>query len=195
MSSRIRLVLALLSMVLAGCSPAPPAPPPKPLDTSMQKPAVADPTQPVSSGNTPTAADIAAAAALSAGFDPQRDPVADLETAKVEAKRGGKRILLDVGGEWCSWCHVLDEFIGGDAQIRSFRDANYVWLKVNYSEDNENQAFLAQYPQIKGYPHLFVLDNDGKLLHSQLTAELEKGQSYDRRKFFDFLKAWAPPQA
>lgn len=44
---------------------------PRPLDTSMQKPPSADPSQPVSSGNTPTAADIAAAAALNAQYDPR----------------------------------------------------------------------------------------------------------------------------
>ncbi|GHH54843.1 thioredoxin family protein [[Pseudomonas] boreopolis] len=186
---------ALCAAVLAGCGQAPEPPAPRPLDTSVQKPPSPDPTQPVASGNTPAAADIAAVAALSAGFDPARDPFADLETAKVEAKRGGKRILIDVGGEWCSWCHTLDEFIGGDAEIRGFRDENYVWLKVNYSEENENKPFLSQYPAIQGYPHLFVLDNDGKLLHSQFTAELEKGKGYDRKKFFDFLKQWAPPKA
>lgn len=151
-----------------------------------------DTSQPVASGNTPAAADIAAVAALNASFDPLRDPAGDLESAKVEAMRGGKRIMLDVGGEWCSWCHLLDKFIEGDAEIRSFRDANYVWMKVNYSEENENKPFLSAYPGIKGYPHLFVLDADGKLLHSQFTGELEKGKGYDRAKFFDFMKAWAP---
>ena len=53
------------------------------------------------------AADVAAVAGLNAQFDPARDPVADLATAKVEAQRGGKRIVLDVGGEWCSWCHYI----------------------------------------------------------------------------------------
>ena len=186
-----------LGVLLAGCSqpPAPPAEKVQPLDTSEQKAPVADVSQPVASGKTPAAADIAAVAALNAQFDPARDPVADLETAKVEARRGGKRILLDVGGEWCSWCHLLDAFVAGDAEIRSFRDANYVWMKVNYSEDNENAAFLSRFPAITGYPHLFVLDADGQLLHSQFTGELEKGRGYDRGKFFAFLKQWAPPAA
>ncbi len=184
-----------LAVLLAGCSqpPAPPAEKVQPLDTSEQKAPVADPSQPVASGNTPAAADIAAVAALNASFDPARDPVADLETAKVEARRGGKRIVLDVGGEWCSWCHLLDAFMEGDSEIRRFRDANYVWMKVNYSEDNENAAFLSRFPVITGYPHLFVLDADGQLLHSQFTGELEKGKGYDHSKFFSFLKEWAPP--
>ena len=190
----------LLAGLLAACSPsAPTAAPAQPLDTTEQKPPVADPGQPVASGNTPAAADVAAVAGLNAQFDPARDPVADLSTAKVEAQRGGKRIVLDVGGEWCSWCHLLDAFIEGDAEIRSFRDANYVWMKVNYSEDNENAAFLSQFPQIKGYPHLFVLDAQGTLLHSQFTGELEaeKGQpkGYNRARFLAFMKEWAPPKA
>ena len=190
----------IVAGLLAACSPsAPTAAPAQPLDTTEQKPPVADPSQPVASGNTPAAADVAAVAALNAQFDPARDPVADLATAKVEAQRGGKRIVLDVGGEWCSWCHLLDAFVEGNAEIRSFRDANYVWMKVNYSEDNENAAFLSQFPQIKGYPHLFVLDAQGKLLHSQFTGELEadKGQpkGYNREKFVSFMKDWAPPQA
>ncbi|MBN6152815.1 thioredoxin family protein [Xanthomonas sp. AmX2] len=189
---------AALVLLLGGCGKAS-APdetqaPARPLDTSVQKPPVADPNQPVASGNTPAAADVAAVAALSAQFDPNRDPVKDLETAQVEAKRGGKRILLDVGGQQCAWCHVLDEFIEGDAELRSFRDANYVWVKINHSDENKNEAFLSRYPKIASYPHLLVLDADGKLLHSQLANELEKGEGYDRKKFFDFLKQWAPPQ-
>jgi len=187
----------LLTVAMAGCSqPAAPAPEKaQPLDTTEQKAPVADTSQPVASGNTPTAADIAAVAALNAQFDPARDPVADLETAKVEAQRGGKRIMLDVGGEWCGWCQLMDEFMQGDSEIRRFRDANYVWLKVNYSPDNENAAFLSGFPEIIGYPHLFVLDADGRLLHSQFTGELEKGKGYDRRRFFAFLRQWAPPAA
>ncbi|MBD9535706.1 thioredoxin family protein [Stenotrophomonas sp. ATCM1_4] len=196
MNKLFGVVPLVFAMAVAGCNqPPPPVEKVQPLDTSEQKAPVADTSQPVSSGNTPTAADIAAVAALNAQFDPARNPVADLETAKVEAQRGGKRIILDVGGEWCSWCHLLDAFMEGDSEIRRFRDGNYVWMKVNFSEENENTAFLSGYPEIKGYPHLFVLDAEGKLLHSQFTGDLEKGKGYDREKFFAFLKQWAPPAA
>jgi thiol:disulfide interchange protein len=192
LASRGAAVL-LLAVAMAACSPkqeqkAEPNPPSMKANTSTKP----DTSRPVASGNTPTAADIAAVAALNAAFDPKRDPASDLEMAKVEAQRGGKRILLDVGGEWCSWCHILDKLVEEDAEIRSFRDANFVWMKVNYSEENQNKAFLSAYPAITGYPHLFVLDADGNLLHSQFTGDLEKGKGYDRKKFFAFLKDWAP---
>jgi len=66
-----------------------------------------------------------------------------------------------------------------------------VVLKVNYSDENENKDFLGKYPKIRGYPHLFVLDSDGKLLHSQGTAELEEGKGYNEQKVMAFLSKWA----
>jgi hypothetical protein len=67
-----------------------------------------------------------------------------------------------------------------------------VTVKINFSKENENEKFLSKYPKIPGYPHLFVLEKDGKLLHSQFTADLEEGQSYYLQKFTDFLKKWTP---
>jgi aspartate/methionine/tyrosine aminotransferase len=142
--------------------------------------------------SAPKLSQVAAIAALDAKFDPARDAAADLQLAMVEAQRSGRRIVLDVGGEWCPWCHRMDAFLHDDAELHALRAAGYVWMKVNYSEENENTAFLARFPEVKGYPHLFVLDADGKLLHSQFTGALEKGKSYDREKFLAFLKAWAP---
>ncbi len=189
-----RWACAMLALALSAChAGSDNAAEVQPPDTAAQKiPARPDPDQPVASGNTPAAADIAAIAALNASFDPQRDPADDLDTAKVEAQRAGKRIVLDVGGEWCSWCHRLDAAIEDDGEIRRFRDAHYVWVKVNFSPENENAAFLSKYPEIKGYPHLFVLDADGALVHSQFTGELEKGKGYDRGKLLAFLRDWVP---
>ena len=132
------------------------------------------------------------AQALPEKFDPARDAASDVATAVATAKAQRKRVLVDVGGEWCSWCHILDRFVAANADVRALRDANYVWVKVNWSRENKNEALLARWPAIKGYPHLFVLDADGRLLHSQDTAVLESGKDYDKAKFIDFLRAWAP---
>lgn len=127
-------------------------------------------------------------------FDPARDPAEDLAAAVVEAKQSGRHILLDVGGEWCSWCHRMDRFIEETPSIKQALESNYVVLKINYSEENKNEAFLSQYPPIPGYPHLFVLDANGDLLHAQGTGELEQGEGYDEAVYLAFLEEWAPAQ-
>lgn len=137
----------------------------------------------------------AVAQTLPAKFDPKRDAQQDVATAAALAKAHNKRVLVDVGGEWCVWCHILDRFVAANPDVAAIRDANYVWLKVNWSPDNKNEALLSRWPKIGGYPHLFVLDSDGKLVHSQETGSLESGRDYDKAKFLAFLRAWAPPRA
>jgi thioredoxin-related protein len=127
-------------------------------------------------------------------FDPKRDPSKDLEAAVSRATREDKRILLDVGGEWCIWCKRMDEFFIAQKDIGAMLKSNFVVVKVNFSPENENKELLSRYPKIKGYPHLFVLEKDGTFLHSQDTGLLEDGPSYSREKMIAFLTKWAPPK-
>jgi thiol:disulfide interchange protein len=127
-----------------------------------------------------------------ADYDPKRDAAADVKAAVDEAGRSNKRVLLEVGGKWCSWCSILDRYFAGNADILKLRDDNYVTVKINMSPENENKPILSVYPEIPAYPHLFVLGTDGKLLQSQSTGELESGRSYDHGKMLEFLKKWAP---
>lgn len=125
-------------------------------------------------------------------YDPQADPNAGLKAAIERAGQEHKRILMDVGGEWCGWCHRMDKFLADHAELLALLNKNYVVLKVNFSPENENKAFLAGYPKVAGYPHLFVLDGAGKLLVSKDTSELEEGKSYNLDRFREFLEKYAP---
>jgi hypothetical protein len=135
---------------------------------------------------------LAALLLVGAGYDPKRDPAADLRAAVREAKGSGKRILLEVGGEWCGWCHVLQDLIDGDKEIAAELRNGFVLVKVNWSPENENARFLSAYPPIYGYPHFFVLASDGTYLRSQPVDAFSKGNSYDRGKLLAFLKQWSP---
>jgi thiol:disulfide interchange protein len=125
-----------------------------------------------------------------AKYDTTRNPFADLQMAMERAKADGKRILVDVGGEWCSWCHILDDYITAHPRVVEAIRRNYVTLKVNMSPGHENQRFLSRYPRIPGYPHIFVLESDGTLVRSQGTSELEEGHSYNEERVLEFLARW-----
>jgi thioredoxin-related protein len=126
-------------------------------------------------------------------FDPARDAARDIAAAVKEAQRTGKYVILDVGGEWCIWCRRLDHFFEQNKDISDYMHKNYVVVKVNWSKENKNEAVLSSYPKIPGYPHLFVLDARGNLVHSQDTGLLEAGDHHDRDKIMEFLRKWAPP--
>jgi thioredoxin-related protein len=121
-------------------------------------------------------------------FDPTRNPVEDLKSAVKVATDSSKRILLDVGGEWCIWCHRIDEFIESNEDVKTALTSAFVVLKINFSKENKNEDFLSNFPKVDGYPHFFVLDSDGKFLHSQNTGDLEEGKSYSKQKFLEFIQ-------
>jgi len=124
-------------------------------------------------------------------YDSTADPFVQLENAKTLASDGNKLILLDVGGEWCIWCHRLDDLFREHADLATYMKAHYVPVKINYSLENKNEKFLARYPKIGGYPHIFVLDAQGDLIHSQNTGDLEEGKGHSPEKVMTFLKKWA----
>ena len=125
-------------------------------------------------------------------YDIERDPARDVEAAVAEATQTNKRILLDVGGDWCKWCVYLDRFFADNPELYQYREEKFIWVKVNRSEENPNDDFLACYPDFDGVPHFFVLESDGTLLHSQDTAPLESGaDSYSLEAMKSFLEEWA----
>jgi thioredoxin-related protein len=125
-------------------------------------------------------------------YDPKRNAAQDLAAAITEAQRTHKNVLIEVGGEWCSWCHTLDKFFAANPELLELRDRNFVTLKVNFSDENENQAVLSRFPPIGGYPHMFFLNSRGKLLLSQDTGLLENGRTYNLESLTTVLTNWGP---
>ena len=97
-----------------------------------------------------------------------------MQTAIIRATAENKRIIIDIGGEWCGWCIQMDNYFLQHKDLAKLRDKNFIWVKVNMSEGNENKEFLGKYPKISGHPHLYVLEKDGSVLHSQNTSDIEE---------------------
>jgi len=131
-----------------------------------------------------------AAEQYSISYDPKRDPFADGRAAIALATKTNRRILIEVGGDWCKWCHLLNNFINTDPLIRKERDKIFVVLKVNVSDENSNEKFLASFPNIQGYPHMFVTESNGDVIHSQDTAKFLQNSKYSKEKILSFINKW-----
>ncbi len=126
-------------------------------------------------------------------YDVTRDPAKDLAAAIALATKTNKKILLEVGGDWCVYCNIMDQTFQSHPHLEQFRDENYITVKVNYSKENPNEAFLSKFPKIPEYPHFFVLDSKGVLLRSQATHRFEHGRKYNASKIDAFLKKGVQP--
>jgi hypothetical protein len=61
-----------------------------------------------------------------AKYDPKRDAAQDIQEAIKEGPACSQTILLEVGGEWCSWYLTLDRFFEAHAELIQLRDKNFV---------------------------------------------------------------------
>jgi len=135
----------------------------------------------------------AAPAEGGAAFDPARDADRDIADALARAKVTRRRVLLEVGGNWCLWCRRMDAFFAANPDVAELRDKGYVLVRVSVTPEKPNAQALSAYPTPAGYPHLYVLEPDGALVFSKDTSELEAGDGYDPVRFAGFLKSFAPP--
>ena len=128
-------------------------------------------------------------------YHPQADAATDITNAITKAKEKHKFVLLQAGGNWCSWCIEFARFCKADPAIDSLINSNFVWYHLNYSQENKNKKVFAQYgyPQRFGFPVFIVLDENGQRIHTQNSEYLEDGKkSYDKNKVLAFLEMWSP---
>ena len=136
-------------------------------------------------------------------YDENINQLEQIDKAVAKAKKEGKFVICQLGGNWCPWCLKFADFITKDAEISKFISDNYVYIHVNYnprmakSKDAStvkmSEALMKRLDNAGrfGYPVLVVLDGSGKVIHIQDSGYLEEGEGYNK-KVQSFLKNWTP---
>jgi thiol:disulfide interchange protein len=118
-----------------------------------------------------------------------------IDAALARAKRDDKRVILDMGGNWCVWCRSLAAVMELP-EAKPFMSRNFEVVNVNVSSakgmtDRNNQV-LKRFgiPKVDGFPWLVVLDADGKVLHSSYEVTDDKHET--PQAMINWLAGWAP---
>jgi thiol:disulfide interchange protein len=118
-----------------------------------------------------------------------------INAALARAKKSNKRVILDLGGNWCVWCRELAAVME-QPEARPFIDRNFEVVPVNVSSakgmtDRNNQV-LKRFgiPKVDGFPWLVILDADGKVLHS--SYEVTDKQHETPQAMMNWIAGWAP---
>ncbi len=129
-------------------------------------------------------------------YHPEADAKADIQKALKQAQEEHKNVIIQVGGNWCSWCLLFNQYIHENKEIADYIDQNFVYYHLNYSKENKNEDILSDYgnPQKNGFPVLLVLYPNGTLAYTQETGSLEEGKGYNFDKVMGFLQEWSPKQ-
>ncbi|HCM48584.1 MAG TPA: thioredoxin family protein [Colwellia sp.] len=124
-------------------------------------------------------------------YDEQRDPFKDATAAIGLAKKTNRQVLIEIGGNWCSWCHKMDSFLAKNPDVYKALHSQYVLLKISVSDSNENNDFMKSLPPVLGYPHMYVSTAQGKIILSKDTAELLDDNDYSKSQWLNFLSDWS----
>ncbi len=90
----------------------------------------------------------------------------------AEAKKSGKKVLVDVYTDWCKWCKKMDTVTYKDKKVKEYLEKNFVVIKLN-AEGNEqvtyegqkmNPAEFAQGMRIDGYPATLFMTSKGEAI-------------------------------
>lgn len=127
-------------------------------------------------------------------YNPAADAKADIEVAVKQAAKEGKHVLLQIGGNWCSWCILFHNKVSSNDTLKTALESNYVSYHLNYSQENKNEEILASlgYPERFGFPVFIILDGKGNRLHTQNSAYLEEGKGHSTRAVLEFFNHWSP---
>jgi thiol:disulfide interchange protein len=120
-----------------------------------------------------------------------------IATAVAQAAAEHKRVIVDIGANWCIWCRRLHATFETNPAIARVLKRDFVVVMVDVNRRNgvrRNADIIARYgnPTRFGIPVLVVLDSDGRQLTTKDSGELEEGEGHSPAKILTFLSTWAP---
>lgn len=128
-------------------------------------------------------------------YNPDANAKKEIKAAVKKAKKENKYVLIQAGGNWCTWCIEFARLCKTDRKIDSLMNAVFVWVHLNTSPENKNEKIFAQYgyPQRFGFPVFIILNQKGNRIHTQNSVYLEaSNRVYDKKKVLEFLEKWSP---
>jgi thiol-disulfide isomerase/thioredoxin len=129
---------------------------------------------------------------ISNPYDTSADANADVNAAFARAQTSGKRVLIDLGGNWCPDCIILSNVMRLP-EVAPFVEANYEVVMVDVGRFNRNLQIPARFGfthRLEGVPFMLVADPDGKLLNAGNTATLDVAHAMKPQAIVDWLASW-----
>jgi len=126
-------------------------------------------------------------------YDEDADAHAQVEAALAEAKRTGKHVLLEFGGNWCPDCRVLAG-IAGRPEVKPWLDANYAEVSIDVGRFTKNLDIAQRYGlKLAAIPAVLVLSSDGTVQNLNEALALGDARTMVPQDVIATLARWCGP--
>jgi len=118
---------------------------------------------------------------------------ADVAAAFARAQKSHKRVLIDLGGNWCGDCIILANFVKLP-EMRRFMAAHYEEVSVDVGRFNRNLQIPARFgftKRLEGVPALLIATPDGKLVNGADIFATADARSMTPQTIADYLAKYA----
>lgn len=95
----------------------------------------------------------------------------DYDAALATARAENKKIFVDITAPFCSICKVIDKKMFHNTTVVTHLD-NFVPMKIDNKEENEQHAKLQEKWLIKGVPAFLIIDPQTEQIVAQFGAEM-----------------------
>ena len=128
-------------------------------------------------------------------YDEHADADAAVAAAFERAKKSHKRVLIDLGGNWCVDCVVLANFLKLP-EMQRFMAAHYEMVPVDVGRFDRNLQIPAHYGlkhRLEGVPSVLIVDPaTDRLVNAGHTAALADAREMTPQAIADWLAQWTP---
>ena len=126
-------------------------------------------------------------------YNEQANADAAVAKARTVARKSGKLLLIDLGGNWCGDCRVLAGTLELPS-LRAFMDKHYTVVTVDVGRFGRNLQIPAHYgfhTRLKGVPTLLVVDpTTDRLLNRDDVFALSSAGDMSPQALADWLARW-----
>jgi hypothetical protein len=113
--------------------------------------------------------------------------------AFARAAKSHKRVLIDLGGNWCGDCLILANFVQLQ-EMRRFMQAHYEEVSVDVGRFNRNLQIPARFgvtKRLEGVPALLIVTPDGKLVNGDEIFATADARNMTPQSLADYLARYA----
>ena len=126
-------------------------------------------------------------------YDEAANADAQVAAAFARAQKSHKRLLIDMGGNWCVDCLVLTNFLRLP-EMHRFMDTHYEMVLVDVGRFNRNLQIPARFgitKKLEGVPALLIVTPEGKLVNGDNIFATADAHSMTPQALADYLAKYA----